>query len=66
MQYLNMKNYPSIKSFPYEYTLVAPLEKTLRFDSRFESGNLHKAIKVSENEYNLLLDYDTETEGFTQ
>ena len=55
-----------MKSFPYEYTLVAPQEDSLRFDSKFESGNLHKAIKVSENEYNLLLEYDTETKGYTQ
>ena len=45
---------------------MAPLEKTLKFDSKFESGNLHKAIKVSDNEYNLILEYDTETKGYTQ
>ena len=61
-----MKSYTPMKSFPYEYTLVAPQEDSLRFDSKFESGNLHKAIKVSENEYNLLLEYDTETKGYTQ
>ncbi|KAJ3033857.1 Cytosolic carboxypeptidase 1 [Rhizophlyctis rosea] len=31
---------------------------TLLFDSRFESGNLQMAIKVSENEYDLLLQTD--------
>ena len=36
------------------------------FDSHFESGNLRKAIKVSDNEYNLLLDVDTETTSYTQ
>lgn len=49
-----------------KYTLVVPETHVLKFDSRFESGNLHKAIKLSENEYNLLLNYDTETQGHTQ
>jgi hypothetical protein len=30
-------------------------EITLEFDSVFESGNLALALKVSDNEYNLLL-----------
>ena len=30
-------------------------ENTLIFESRFESGNLARAAKVSNNEYNLLL-----------
>ena len=30
-------------------------ENTLRFESRFESGNLFLALKVSDNEYNLLM-----------
>jgi len=38
----------------------------VRFESRFESGNLKKAIKVSDNEYNLLLNYDYNTNGHTQ
>ena len=61
-----MKAYPSVKPFVPEYTLVVPKSETLKFDSHFESGNLRKAVKVSENEYNLLLDYDIETEGHTQ
>lgn len=61
-----MKNYSQKKLFPQEYTLVAPNEKTLKFNSKFESGNLHKAVKMSENEYNLLIEYDTETKGYTQ
>ena len=43
-----------------------PTHNTLLFDSRFESGNLSKAVKINENEYNLFLDYDTETKGHTQ
>ena len=61
-----MKNYPSKKTYPQEYTLVIPHEKTLKFNSKFESGNLHKAIKINENEYNLILEYDAETKGYTQ
>lgn len=43
-----------------------PQENTLKFNSKFESGNLHKAIKINENTYTLLLNYDTETKGHTQ
>ena len=30
----------------------------LKFESRFESGNLQLAIKVSDNEYDLILQSD--------
>jgi hypothetical protein len=53
------------KASPQEYTLVIPPD-SLRFDSRFESGNLSKAIRLSDSEYNLVLDYDTETQSYTQ
>lgn len=66
IQYLNMKQYGPERVYPQEYTLVVPKEKILIFDSKFESGNLHKAVKVSENEYNLWMDFDTETKGYTQ
>ena len=33
---------------------VDPTDKTLLFESRFESGNLYLAQKVSDVEYNLL------------
>ena len=36
------------------------------FDSRFESGNLRKAAKVNNVEYNLWLENDTNTRGHTQ
>lgn len=61
-----MKKYAQNKQFVPQYTLVVPQDNTLKFESRFESGNLHKAVKVTENEYNLLIDYDTETQGHTQ
>lgn len=41
-------------------------DKTLVFESRFESGNLEMAVKVSDNEYNLVLQHDTNTAGNTQ
>ncbi len=36
------------------------------FESRFESGNLAAAVKVTDNEYNLLLQNDVNTSGHTQ
>jgi hypothetical protein len=66
MQYLKMPCYTPCKQVPIEYTLVIPSESCLRFDSRFESGNLRKAVMVSECEYDLYLEYDLETQGHTQ
>ena len=48
------------------YYKLEPLEKTLLFESRFESGNLAMASKVSDNEYNLLLQSDVNSKGHTQ
>lgn len=64
--FLNMPQFPRVKTLPEDYTLVTPLSDCLRFDSKFESGNLHKAIKVTDDEYTLLLDYDIGTKGHTQ
>ena len=41
-------------------------ERTLIFESRFESGNLALAAKQSPTEYNLLLQNDTNSKGNTQ
>ena len=41
-------------------------DKTLIFESRFESGNLAAATKVTDNEYHLLLQNDVNTAGHTQ
>lgn len=38
----------------------------LLFESRFESGNLRRAVHVSSNEYDLLLSWDHGTRGHTQ
>ena len=43
-----------------------PSDKTLLFESRFESGNLYLAQKVTDNEYNLLMQNDINTNGHTQ
>ena len=43
-----------------------PRDSTLTFESRFESGNLAVASKKSEQEYNLLLQNDTNSKGNTQ
>ena len=52
---------------PY-YKAITPEDKhtTLEFDSVFESGNLALAVKVSNTEYNCLLQNDINTNGHTQ
>ena len=52
---------------PY-YKLKEPqiADTTLLFESRFESGNLRKAVKISDTEYDLYLKNDYGTTGFTQ
>lgn len=42
------------------------MHNMLIFDSRFESGNLRKASKVNNIEYNLWLENDVNTKGHTQ
>jgi hypothetical protein len=50
---------------PY-YVPTSESDKTLVFESRFESGNLGLAAKVSDSEYKLVLQNDTLTNGYTQ
>lgn len=47
------------------YKLTGPEDRTLIFESRFESGNLLAAIKVSDAEYDLILQNDINTNGHT-
>lgn len=47
------------------YILQSPEDKTLLFESRFESGNLRRAIQVFENEYDIILKPDYNTRGYT-
>jgi cytosolic carboxypeptidase protein 2/3 len=64
-QYQSMPSYPKTRAYAQDYTIVIP-DDSLRFSSRFECGNLKKAIRMHENEYNLQLEYDAETQGYTQ
>ena len=50
---------------PY-YKISGSEDKTLVFESRFESGNLCMAIKKSDAEYDLFLQNDINTRGHTQ
>ena len=50
---------------PY-YQKKDKFDKTLIFESRFESGNLAAALKVNENDYYLALQNDVNTQGNTQ
>ena len=49
---------------PY-YKLSNPQDNTLQFESRFESGNLRRAVQVGESEYDLILKYDYGTTVYT-
>ena len=42
------------------------MDKTLIFESRFQSGNLAAALKVNESDYYLALQNDVNTSGNTQ
>lgn len=48
------------------YNPIGSEDKTLVFESRFETGNLLAAMKVSDNEYDLVLQNDINTNGHTQ
>lgn len=50
---------------PY-YSLKNTNDSTLIFESRFESGNLLAASKKEENQYQLILQNDTNTNGYNQ
>lgn len=47
------------------YVPQSPEDQTLVFESRFETGNLLAAIKVTDNEYDLILQNDINTNGHT-
>jgi len=48
------------------YSLSDGNDETLIFESRFECGNLGRAFKIRENEYDLELSTDIKTRGHTQ
>jgi cytosolic carboxypeptidase protein 2/3 len=49
---------------PY-YVKYDPSDTTLIFESRFESGNLRRAVQIGEFEYDLILKYDYGTNNYT-
>lgn len=59
--YETLKPYYKLKN-----TVQPDQDQTLIFESRFESGNLRKAVKVSDTEYDLYMKNDYGTNGFTQ
>ena len=60
--FLRMKYHTSDPPFIPEYSIVVPVDGvTLTFDSKFECGNLHKAVKISDYEYMLYVHSDTNT-----
>jgi Zinc carboxypeptidase/Cytosolic carboxypeptidase N-terminal domain len=62
--YEKIKQMPPCPSFPSNYLLYIPDDKiTLTFNSKFESGNLSKAIKMSDYEYNLMIRSDLNSSG---
>ena len=48
------------------YKPTSPEDKTLIFESRFESGNLCMALKIHDQEYNLLMQNDVNSQGHNQ
>lgn len=48
------------------YSPTDDKDDTLVFESRFESGNLLAAIKIKDDEYDLILSNDINTNGHTQ
>ena len=74
---MNRVVYDSIDPSPYHqgeapegeitsfYVPMGPDDNTLLFESRFESGNLRRAIQVYEYEYDLILKPDYNTRGYT-
>ena len=59
--FVKVRNFPGEPNFFPEYTLeIPPDPDILKFDSKFECGNLHKAVRLSKNDYLLILDKDSE------
>ena len=57
--------YENLKPYYKLPTSAAIDDKTLIFESRFESANLRKAVKISDFEYDLYLKNDYGTNGYT-
>ena len=50
---------------PYYKSKNPATDLTLIFESRFESGNLRRAVKINDFEYDLYLKNDYGTNGYT-
>jgi hypothetical protein len=65
--YENLSKMPRRKCHKVDHTIQIPnYPDILQFESRFENGNLKKAIMVNIHEYNLILENDVNTKGHTQ
>lgn len=62
----SISKFTKTRTFESKYTLTLPEDMHVRFESRFENGNLKKVAKISDYEYNLVLSYDYNTKGHTQ
>lgn len=62
---LRLDNISALPKLDYKKNIENPVDH-LTFESRFESGNLALALKISDNEYNLLMQNDINTKGHTQ
>ena len=59
-----LKTLPVTPEFKAKHLLSIPDDKiTLEFNSKFESGNLYKAVKLSDYEYSLQISADMNTTG---
>ena len=56
----------SMKTTNFTYKPTDENDNTLIFESRFESGNLLAASRQKDNEYQLILQCDTNTLGYTK
>lgn len=53
-------------SADYDVSPGHSASKPPTFGSNFESGNLKRVVQVSQREYDMVLDWDTSSNGFTQ
>lgn len=59
--------FSSTKIHEKKHDLLIPnTENVIYFNSEFESGNLYQAIRVSDFEYNLFLEFDKNSRNHTQ
>lgn len=61
-----MKSLVNLQGVEPFYHKKNQFDRTLVFESRFESGNLAAALKVSDDDYYLALQNDVNTSGNTQ